>query len=268
MLALWLTHVTTAVKEQEIAPPPTRQPRLKSVFLLGRVDYFRSSNVFAGIDPIEDALLRTGLSLVANPQIGSRTYLITGIDSNLVRYVDQTAANYDELRVRAGVLHPLSARMFGEMGWTNQQLFAAETRLRLPYNGDRFFRENSLRLELSRQDPLAKNLTLHTFYQLQVSFAEPSDRTRLINFLNTSLSYNIQPQLEIGLDYQLGVTSFLRQDRTDQYHQLSTRLTYYLSKATVLSAFAGFSFGSSSLSTLDFEGAVFGIHLSVNLPLF
>ncbi|MBW4522144.1 MAG: hypothetical protein KME16_21005 [Scytolyngbya sp. HA4215-MV1] len=256
------------LKEQEIAPAPTQQPRLKSVFLLGRVNYFRSSNVFSGTDPVDDALIRTGLTLAVNPQIGPRTYLITGIDSNLVRYVEQTSANYDELRIRAGVLQQLSDRMFGEIGWTNQQLFAADTGLLPPYSGDRFFRENALRLELSRQDPLAKNLTLTTFYQLQVSFAEPSDRTRLINFLYASLSYNIQPQLEIGLDYEFGLTSFLRQDRTDQYHQLSTRLTYYLSKTTNISAFAGFSFGNSTVSTLDFDGAAFGINLSVNLPLF
>lgn len=250
------------------APPRPRPRRPKVVYLQGRLDYFRTSNVFSGIDPIDDALFRSGLSLLATPRLGPRTFLIAGMDGNTVRYANEVRINYDELRFRAGVFHQLSPRMYGEIGWTNQQLFFGGDNLGQTFSGERFLNDHAIRLELSRQDPLSQRLMLTTFYQLRLSFAEPESRSRLINSFFASLSYTILPTLQAGLDYQFALADFTQEDRQDRYHQVLLRLTYKLSNQTRLTAFGGYSFGGSSVSTIDFDGGIFGISLSINLPLF
>jgi hypothetical protein len=250
------------------APPRPRPKRAKVVYLQGRLDYFRTSNVFSGIDPIDDALFRSGLSLLATPRLGPRTFLIAGVDGNIVHYANEVRINYDELRLRAGVFHQLSPRMYGEIGWTNQQLFFGGDNLGETFSGQRFLNDHAIRLELSRQDPLSKKLMLTTFYQLRLSFAEPENRSRLINSFFASLSYTFFPALQAGLDYQFALADFTQEDRQDRYHQVLLRVTYKLSNQTRLTAFGGYSFGGSSVSTIDFDGGIFGISLNVNLPLF
>jgi hypothetical protein len=259
------------VPVRPLPPPAPPRPRVKPpkyVYLQGRLDYFRTSNVFSGIDPIDDSLFRSGLSLLATPRIGQQTFLIAGVDANLVHYANEVRINYDELRFRAGIFQQLSPRMYGEIGWTNQQLFLGSDNLADAFSGQRFLNDHAIRVELSRQDPLGKNLVLTTFYQFRLSFAEPGDRSRLINSFFASLGYNIMPALQLGLDYQFALADFTQEDREDRYHQLLMRLSYRLSNQTRLTVFGGYSFGGSSVPTIDFDGGIFGVSFTVNLPLF
>lgn len=251
------------------APVLTRRPKAPPiVYLQGRVDYVRSSNALSGIDPIDDSLLRTGISLLATPSLGRKTFLILRAELNQVQYADQEQVNFDELRFRAGVLRQLSPRMFGEIGWTNQQLYTGDENLVSLLEGRSFLNDHAIRLELSRVDPLTKKLSLTTFYQLRLSFADPESRNRVINSLFVSLGYEVIPGLQAALDYQFALSDFTQQDREDEFHQVVLRFTYRLSQATRVNAFGGFSFGRSDLPSLDFDGAVFGVSVSVNLPLF
>ncbi len=47
--------------EPWVPPPPPRAP---IAYLLPRIDYFRSSNVFSAIDPVDDGFFRPGLTLL------------------------------------------------------------------------------------------------------------------------------------------------------------------------------------------------------------
>ncbi|MGV0026646.1 hypothetical protein [Phormidesmis priestleyi] len=261
-------------------PPVPRVARQPAVYLLLRADYFKTTNVFSGIDPVNDGLIRSGLTLFYAPAIGPQTYLVTSLDASLIRYANLGSMNnrigsttfgslnYNELRFRAGILQRLSPRMFGEIGWSNQQLFTTKEGLRDALRGDRFFNDHSIRVELNRQDPLSPSLSLNTFYQFRASFADPSDRDRLIHSLITSLGYSLSPSLQAAIDYQIAWSHFTRQARDDVYQQLVGRLTYTLTPQSQFNVFGGFSFGNSSDSNIDFNGLIVGVGLVINLPLF
>jgi hypothetical protein len=248
---------------------PTR-PRQRSAFLSVRADYFKSSNVFSDVDPQDDGLFRTGLTFFYAPPIGPRTFLITSIDANIIRY-NRLDVSYDELRLRAGIFHRITPRLSGEIGWSNQRLSNSRGDLRRLFNGERFFRDNSIRLELSRQDQLAPRLTLNTFYQFRWSIAEPSEidpRSRILNSFIATLGYNFSSKLQTAIDYQFTWSHFTQQPRDDLYHQLVARVSYNLTQRTQVNVFSGFSFGSSSDRRIDFNSFIFGAGLVFNLPLF
>jgi hypothetical protein len=262
---LGLPRLQERLLEPRPLPSAARQP---SVYLVGRVDYFRTTNVFSGVDPVNDGLIRSGLTLFYAPAIGRNTYLVTSIDGSLIRYGNLGYLNYNELRLRAGVLQRLSPRTFGEIGWSNQQLFATKEGLRDALHGDRFLNDHAIRFELSRQDTLSTKLALNTFYQLRMSFADPNDRSRLINSFITSLSYSWSPNFQTALDYQVAWSHFTQQPRDDVYHQLVARLTYTITPQSQFNVFSGFSFGDSSDSRIDFNSFILGVGIVLNLPLF
>jgi hypothetical protein len=232
------------------------------------VDYFRSSNVFSAIDPVDDGLVRPGLTLFTAPAIGQNTYFVASVDGNLVRYNTQSQIDYNELRFRAGIFQRLSPTMFGEIGWSNQQLFIAGSKLPGLPAGTRFLNDHGIRFELSRRDQLSKRLSLNTFYQLRLSFADPDSRSRLLNSFIASFSYDYQPNLQIGLDYQFALANFTVVKRDDQYHQVAARLTYTAFRNTQMNVFVGYSFGRSSDPTIAFNGLILGVSLTVSLGLF
>ncbi len=256
------------LQERILEPRPSPAARQPSVYLIGRVDYFRTTNVFSSVDPVKDGLIRSGLTLFYAPAIGRNTYLVTSVDGNLVRYGNLGFLNYNELRLRAGVLQRLTPRTFGEIGWGNQQLFSTREGLRDALRGDRFLNDHAIRLELSRQDALSTKLALNTFYQFRASFANPNDRSRLINSFITSLSYSWSSNLQTALDYQVAWSHFTQQPRDEIYHQLVARLTYTITPQSQFNVFSGFSFGGSSDSRIDFNSFILGVGLVLNVSLF
>lgn len=247
---------------ERLEPPEAQRPTPRpTVYLLGRVDYFKSDNIFSRVDPIDDSLIRSGLTLYAAPSIGPQTFLTASVSGSLVRYLDQTDFSYNEQRLNLGIRQVITPRVYGGVGWSNLQLFSRN-------DGDRFFNEHSFYLEFSRRDQLADRLTLDTFYQLRPSFSNPTNRSRIIHYLGTSLGYRIQPNLQADLYYQFSLADFTQQVREDQYHQLIARLGYRLNQHTQVSAFGGFSFGDSSNSNIDFNSSLFGVSINFNLPLF
>lgn len=256
------------IRIQEPLPTPPAPVRAPVVYLLARFDYFRSNNIFLAPAPIEDGLIRPGLTLFAAPSLGPDTFLVLSIDGSLIRYSNQSQINYDEIRLRAGVLQRLSPTMFGEIGWSNQQLFISGDKLPGLPAGTRFLNDHGIRFELSRRDQLSPRLILNTFYQFRYSLADPDDRSRVINALIASLSYDIQPTLQAAIDYQYALANFTRQNREDHYHQAIARLTYTAFRNTQFNVFAGYSFGRSSDRTVDFNGFIFGVGVTWTLGLF
>ncbi|KAF3887267.1 MULTISPECIES: hypothetical protein [Nostocales] len=261
--------------EQSPLPPqpkPVIQPKPVG-FLFARVGYFQTNNIFSSaVDPKQDGLFYTGLSLSSAPlRLGSKTYLNASIDGNIIRYLDQSKYNYNQIRFNTSVYQQLSPRMYGELGWSNQQFFYA--RNGSFYNaGDRFLNENSVQLSFGRRDPLTPKLMLDTFYELRASFTNPpsnqDNRDRISNTVWLSLNYYWQKALQVGLNYQFSLSDFTRRERQDQYHRIYGHLTYGISTYTNLSLQGGFNLGSSTEQNIDFEGWFFTINYNLELGRF
>jgi hypothetical protein len=282
-----------------LKPIPAPKPRVAKApiaYFLGQIDYYRSSNIFAGIDPVNDGFLRPSASLLLVPALGPDTYLVASVDGSLFRYNSETVNNLDELRLNAALMQRISPVMFVGLGWSNQKYYyasniplevdlAGNVTRQIP-EGTRFFNENSIRLELSRRDLLSRTLSLNTFYQLRYVFAQPfstkpfyseslrdtfgttEDRSRLLNTFVASLNYDIRPNLQAGLDYQFSFAHFTRQARDDGYHQVSARLSYTAFRNTQIKIYGGYSFGNSTRADINFDGIILGVSVSVNIPLF
>jgi hypothetical protein len=261
---------------EQIPPPPQAKPTIQPKpvgFLFARVGYFQTSNIFSSeIDPQEDGLFYTGLSLATAPvRLGSKTYLNASIDGNLIRYLDRSRYNYNQIRFNAGVYQQLSPRMYGEIGWSNQQFFYA--RNGNFYNaGDRFLNENSVQLSFGRRDPLTPKLVLDSFYELRASFTNPpsgqENRDRISNTVWLSLNYYWQKSLQVGVNYQFNLSDFTRRERQDEYHRIYGHLTYGVSTYTNLSLQGGVNLGGSSDQNIDFDGWFFTINYNLELGRF
>ncbi|NEQ26760.1 MAG: hypothetical protein F6K28_48585 [Microcoleus sp. SIO2G3] len=255
-------------------PPPRPQPQPKPIGnLQAHVGYFHTNNIFSSkVNPIEDGLIYSGLTLASAPlALGSKTYLNASINGNLIRYINQSKYNYNQLRFNVGVYQQLSPRMYGEIGWSNQQLFYARNGTNFDA-GDRFLNENSFRLSLGRRDPLTPKLMLDSFYELRLSLTDPpskqENRDRFIHSVWISLNYYLQQSLQVGLDYQFGLSDFTRRQREDLYHRLYGHLTYGISNDTNLSLQGGFTIGGSTDRNIDFDGWFFSVHYNLELGRF
>ncbi len=238
-------------------------------FLKAHVGYFQTSNIFSARDnPIEDGLVFSGLTLAsAYLPVGSHTYLNGSIDGNLIRYLDQSKYSYNQLKLNFSIYQQLSQKMYGELGWSNQQLFYAQ-------NGDffnageRFLNEHSLQLSLGRRDTLSQKLTLDSSYQLSVNFSEPESRSRVINSLGVSLNYSLQKPLQLGINYQVNLSDFTQQEREDQFHRLYANLNYSISDQSNVNLQSGINFGDSSVSNIDFNSWFFSVNYNFELGRF
>ncbi|BBD65070.1 hypothetical protein NIES4072_12660 [Nostoc commune NIES-4072] len=255
--------------------PPIEQPvvRFKPIgYLQGHVAYFQTSNIFSSEDtPIEDGLIFSGLTLAsAYFPLGAKTFLNGSIDGNLIRYINQSQYDYNQVRFNLGIYQQLSQRMYGEVSWSNQQLFYANNSDRLDSfkAGDRFLNENSFQVSLGRRDPLTSKLILNSFYELSVNFADPQSRDRIINSFWVSLNYYLQKPLQVGIDYQVNFSDFTQRDREDQFHRLFGQLNYRISDTSNMSVQAGVSLGSSTAENIDFDGWFFSINYSLQLGQF
>ncbi|WP_193197283.1 hypothetical protein [Nostoc sp. MG11] len=260
---------------EQLPPPPTEQPvvQFKPIgYLQARVGYFQTSNIFSSNDsPIEDGLIFSGLRLAsAYFPLGSETYLNGSIDGNLIRYIDQSQYNYNQVRFNLSIYQQLSQRMYGRVSWSNQQLFYANNSDRLDSfkAGDRFLGENSLQLSLGRRDPLTSRLVLDTFYELSVNFADPESRNRVINSFWISLNYYLQKPLQVGLDYQFSYSDFTQREREDQFHRLFGHLNYQISDSINMNVQAGVTLGNSTAQNIDFDGWFFSVNYNLELGQF
>jgi hypothetical protein len=255
--------------------PPTERPIVKFKpigYLQGRVGYFQTTNIFSSNDnPIEDGLIISGLTLASTYlPLGSKTYLNGSIDGNLIRYVNESQYHYNQVKLNLSIYQQLSQRMYGEISWSNQQLFYANNSDRSDSfkAGDRFLNENSLQLSLGRRDPLTSKLTLDSFYELSVNFADPQSRDRIINSFWLSLNYYLQKPLQVGINYQMNLSDFTQRDREDQFHRLFGHLNYRISDTSNMNVQAGVSLGSSTAENIDFDGWFFNINYSLQLGRF
>lgn len=238
-----------------------KQPVTVPVFLVGNVGYIGNGNTLAGVDPVNDRLFRSGLSLIASPRLSRRTALIASVQGNLYRYDELSRLDYNEVRLQASLRHVMTRRVYGDLGWTHRQLFLQE-------EGDRFLSENAAFASLTRRDPLTRKTSLTSFYNLRVSFADPETSSRLRNTLGLSLRHELTPALQASLTGRATLTNFTQQSRQDFYTQALAQLSYRISKNVRLSLFGSLTRGNSSNRRVDFDNSTLGVSLSGNVKLF
>jgi hypothetical protein len=256
-------------------PLPIEKPeeKFKPVgYLLGRVGYFHTTNIFSSRNnPVDDGLIFSGLTLAAAPfRIAPKTFLNGSIDGNIIRYSDQSEFDYNQIRFNLGIYQQLTSKMYGEIGWNNQQLFYSRDSDRFNFSsGDKFLNENSFRLSLGRRDPLAPKLNLDSFYEIRLSLTNPpEERNRVINYVWLSLNYSLQQSLRLGVDYQFSLSNFLERTREDQYHRISANLKYSISDLSSINLQSGFALGGSTDPNIDFDGWFFSVNYSWDLGQF
>lgn len=233
-----------------------------SVYLQVYSNFFWTDNVLSVVDdPVDDGILQFGLSLSAFPALGSRTYLLSSVAGDLVRYTDETDLDYNDLSFDLGVYHAFTRRAYLELGWNNNQFFDRGS-------GDRFLNDHSFYVAVGRRDRLSSRWSLDTEYELEYNLADPISRNRAINRVRASLEYQITPRLETDLSYRFTLVDFTKQDRNDFFHQFILGLNYDLSADSQISFFGGGRLGDSSESFLDFDSALVGVSISINLSLF
>ncbi|AKG21862.1 hypothetical protein [Calothrix sp. 336/3] len=258
---------------EEPQPPPIITPRrqFKPVgYLQARSGYFQTSNIFSDKKfPLTDGLYYYGLSFGSVPiALSSKTYLSGSVDGNIINYLDQSKFNYHQVRFNVSLYHQLTPRMYGELGWSNQQLFYAKDG-KFFNAGDRFLNENSWRVSLGRRDPLSERLMLDSFYEFRWSLTNPPEkRNRAIHSLWVSLSYYLQQSLQVGVDYQFGLSDFTQREREDQYHRFYGHLSYGLSDYSSIYLQAGVSVGDSTDPQISFDGWFFSINYNMEIGQF
>lgn len=244
-------------------PPPDPPSRRQSVFLTSYVSTSTSDNIFLRADPEPGTFIRSGVSILAFPTIGPRTLLIASAESNFLRYQEEDffGSSYDEVRLRAGVRHVFTERIYGQVSWSTQFLFREGF-------GDRFFTSNGLEVFIGRRDPLMAGLTLDSYYQGRVLFRHPRRFSSVAQSLGTSLSYRFNPQWDARLGYQMTITDFTHDDRHETYQRITGQLRYSLSPSVRMAIFGGISYGRSSEPIVSFDDTFVGVSIDATLGLF
>lgn len=240
---------------------PTAQPDETVMFAQGTIGFFSGNNLLARTEALADTTLQTGLTLRAVPRIGSRTFVVGTAGGNVLKYAAHGEFDYRELDLSLGLYHWLNRQTYVDVGWRNQQFFAEE-------GGDRFLNDHQARLSLGRIDQLTPKLQLNSSYQLQASWTDPTERSRLINRFNLGLSHPLTSSIDASVFYQFALIDFTQQDRYDSYHQFLAQLQFDLSEETTLTIFGGGRLGDSTHSLIDFDSTLVGLSFGMNFGLF
>ncbi|GBE94360.1 hypothetical protein NCWK1_4134 [Nostoc cycadae WK-1] len=185
----------------------------------------------------------------------------------MIRYMEQSRFNYNQISFNVGIYQQLSPRMYAELDFNNQQFFYANSVGRFQA-GDRFLDENAVRLSVGRRDPLNSRLFLDSFYEFSANFSEPNNRSRLINSFWVSLNYYLQEPLQIGINYQLNLSDFTQRQRDDQYHRLFGHVIYRVSDSSSFNLQSGFSFGDSTDRNINFDSWFLSVYYNLKIGEF
>jgi hypothetical protein len=264
------------IREQPVIPAATPQAAPEIGFFTTRLSFASSDNVLLAVNDVGgltgDEFIRPGVSLAFYPPVGPQTFLIGNVDVGLQRYTTQSDLNYDDLRFRLGVRQGLFPRTYGQLLFTYQQLFRPGS------PRFRFFENTAFSFTLGRRDPLTDQLTLNSYYQVQLNDAEsratadgPTNLTqfdRVTQSLGGYLNYAITPQWRTGISYQLTLSDYTGQERYDTYHQVLGQLIYRITPDVRMSLYGGWSFGRSSEPRIRFDDTFFGISVDATVTLF
>jgi hypothetical protein len=214
-------------------PIPRRQPDIQL--------QIRSTGFFN----LDATGLSSSATLLATPKIGPETRLVAFAGGGILLFQQLATSDFSFLNAGVGVRHKLAEDTYGQVGFLHERLYRT--------TANAFVVDNSLRLGVDWERQLAPKLRLNTAYELRGSFTDqstPFDRSRIANSLVVGLRYDITPQLESALGYQLVVNSFTGTNGftgkpigTKVEQQVGASMTYRFSSTTFVTGSVSYLFG-------------------------
>ncbi len=261
------------IRDQPQIPVVAPRPPAKIGFFSARLAIASSDNILLAVNTVGggltgDTFVRPSIGFGVYPALGPQTALIATADYGLQRYGAQSSLNYDDLRLRVGLRQGLTPRSYGQLIFTYQELY------RPGANRGRFFKNTALGLTLGRRDPITPRLALDTYYLLQFNGAQSTsngtatDFSRFFQSAGGYLGYDIAPNLQAGISYQLNFIDYTTQDRYDTFQQVLGQVVYRISPNLRFNVYGGVSFGRSSEPRVRFDDTFFGAAIDATIPLF
>lgn len=260
------------IRQQPQLPSQMARPPAKIGFFSARLAIASSDNVLLAVNDVGnltgDTFLRPAIAFGVYPSLGPQTALIATADLGLQRYGAQSNLNYDDLRFRVGLRQGLTPRSYGQIIFTYQELY------RPGGNRARFFKNTAVGLTLGRRDPITPQLAFDSYYLAQYNGAQSTsgstttDFSRIFQAAGGYLGYDITPQIQLGISYQLNLIDYTAQDRYDTFQQVLGQVVYRLAPNLRLNIYGGLSFGRSSEPRVQFNDTFFGAAIDATIPLF
>ncbi|MFB6276614.1 MAG: hypothetical protein ABEI32_10790, partial [Halothece sp.] len=217
-----------------------------------------------------DVTFANGLFLMATPSLDANTNLMAYGGGNLVRYGNNNSLEYNSLNFGLGLQRQFNSQVFGEVSWRHNRLYDAGNGNEIvsTNDSDAFFVDNVIEVSLQRRDRVSDQLTLHSGYALAGHIVNPDELSYISNEIDLALRYQLTPQWESELGYQVTLDGFTNADRTDFQQQLQGTITYHPSDQFFIEGLVAYRFGDSSLDGIDPEAFRAGIRLGYDLGLF
>ncbi|MGB5914322.1 MAG: hypothetical protein WBG63_05625 [Phormidesmis sp.] len=239
-------------------PPP---PPIPVAFLTGRLGFVNVDNVFRSDIRIDEQVYQAGVGLYLAPRISENTSLYGVIETNIARYNDFSAINYNEVQLQVGLRQRLSPRTYAQIGWRNQRLYS-------PGYREKLFGAQYIDTLISHRSVLTPKTWLDSFYQVRLGFADPESASRFRQTFTLSLNYGISRDFRTSLLYQLDFDDYTQIARYDTYQQVLGVVSYNITPESRISVFGGTRFGRSSSPDINLDDTFYGAGLNVNVSLF
>jgi len=250
--------ILRALRTAQAAPP---RPPAPIAFLGARLGFVDVDNVVRNNDRIEEQIYQAGVSAYLVPRLSETTSLYAIAETNIARYNNISAINYNEVQLQVGLRQRLRPRTFAQIGWRNQQLYS-------PGYREKLFGVNYIDALVSHRNILNSKMWLDSFYQMRLGFADPKEASRFRQTVTLSLNYGITRNLRTGVLYQLDLDDYTQISRYDTYQQVLGIVSYNLTPESRVSVFGGTRFGNSSAARINLDDTFYGAGLNVNVPLF
>jgi len=239
-------------------PPP---PPIPVAFLTGRLGFVDVDNVFRSDIRVDEQVYQAGVGLYLAPRISENTSLYGVIETNIARYNDFSAINYNEVQLQVGLRQRLSPRTYAQIGWRNQRLYS-------PGYREKLFGAQYIDTLISHRSILTPKTWLDSFYQVRLGFADPESASRFRQTFTLSLNYGVSRDFRTSLLYQLDFDDYTQIARYDTYQQVLGVVSYNITPESRISVFGGTRFGRSSSSSINLDDTFYGAGLNVNVSLF
>ncbi|NEQ88484.1 MAG: hypothetical protein F6K26_53780, partial [Moorea sp. SIO2I5] len=160
-----------------LRPRPSRQPDIQlilesSVSTNTQLDYFDTVLLFVN-----------SVQLLATPKLSPKTRLIASAKAGRVLLVPSYLDDYNFLNLNVAVRQQVARGTYVKLGYVHQRLKRFSLLV-----------ENSAQLLVDRDDQLATNLRLNSFYELRVG--SRGDNNLFQNTLGARLRHDVTPKLE------------------------------------------------------------------------
>ncbi|NEO89863.1 MAG: hypothetical protein F6K56_06245 [Moorea sp. SIO3G5] len=207
-----------------LRPRPSRQPDIQLI-----LESSVSTNT--EFDQFDTALLFVNsVRLLATPKLSPKTRLIASAKAGRVLLVPSYLDDYNFLNLNVAVRQQVAQGTYVQLGYVHQQLDGSLLDVV----------ENSAQLLVDRDDQLATNLRLNSFYELRLG--SRGDNNLFQNTLGARLRHDVTPKLETALDSRILVINqnFSGRSEVNVRPQVSALAIYRPNKNIAVTASVGY----------------------------